>query len=202
MAPQASRLRDVRSDIPGPVLGQARQLEAQGPDPHASTLRPGVAGSARPMRCCATLCRTPVTLRATGTSRAARAIAILRNRAPSPGSVSARRDDGRSVRQVILAVTAMPDFNDREGAAEPEDLGWLFLERASADDVDGVVASYKPAAALASPSGGLAIGVAAIRRVHEVCVPRIASTALTSRVARPALPGDDHRSCACGWCSS
>jgi small-conductance mechanosensitive channel len=35
-----------------------------------------------------------------------------------------------------------------------------------------------------------------------LCVPRIASTALTSRVARPALPRDDHRSCACGWCSS
>src|ERR1019366_326554 len=36
----------------------------------------------------------------------------------------------------------------------------------------------------------------------RLCVPRIVSTALTSRVARPALPGDDHRSCACGWCSS
>ncbi len=36
----------------------------------------------------------------------------------------------------------------------------------------------------------------------ELCVPRIASTALTSRVARPALHRDDHRSCVCGSCSS
>jgi putative transposase len=38
-------------------------------------------------------------------------------------------------------------------------------------------------------------------RLH-LCVPRIASTALTSRVACPAFPRDDQRSCACGWCSS
>jgi hypothetical protein len=37
---------------------------------------------------------------------------------------------------------------------------------------------------------------------QDLCVPRIASTALTSRVARPAFPRDDHRSWACGWCSS
>jgi RNA-directed DNA polymerase len=33
-------------------------------------------------------------------------------------------------------------------------------------------------------------------------VPRIASTALTSRVARPTPTRDDHRSCACGSPSS
>ncbi len=35
-----------------------------------------------------------------------------------------------------------------------------------------------------------------------LCVPRTASIALTSRVACPAFPRDDHRLCACGWCSS
>jgi ketosteroid isomerase-like protein len=62
----------------------------------------------------------------------------------------------------------MPDSSEREKAAEPEDLGRLFLERASAGDVDGVVALYEPAAVLASPDGGLAVGTAAIRQVYEV----------------------------------
>jgi hypothetical protein len=35
-----------------------------------------------------------------------------------------------------------------------------------------------------------------------LCVPRIMSTALTSRVALPASGGDYHRSCACGSRSS
>ena len=38
--------------------------------------------------------------------------------------------------------------------------------------------------------------------VPDLCVPRIASTALTSRVARPAPARDDHRSCACSSPSS
>jgi putative transposase len=36
----------------------------------------------------------------------------------------------------------------------------------------------------------------------DLCVPRILSTALTSRVTVPASGRDDHRSCACGSCSS
>ena len=38
--------------------------------------------------------------------------------------------------------------------------------------------------------------------VPDLSVPRSASTALTSKVARPAFRRDDHRSCACGSCSS
>jgi len=34
-----------------------------------------------------------------------------------------------------------------------------------------------------------------------LCVPRISSAALTSRVALPAIRPDDHRSCACDSCS-
>ncbi|HTP16619.1 MAG TPA: DUF4440 domain-containing protein [Streptosporangiaceae bacterium] len=61
----------------------------------------------------------------------------------------------------------MPDFNDREKAAEPEDLGRLFLERASSGDVQGIVALYEPGAVLASLPGVLSIGFPAIRRVYE-----------------------------------
>jgi hypothetical protein len=35
-----------------------------------------------------------------------------------------------------------------------------------------------------------------------LCVPRIPSTALTSRVASQSAGRDDHRSCACGSSSS
>jgi ketosteroid isomerase-like protein len=59
------------------------------------------------------------------------------------------------------------DRNDRQRAAEPEDRGRLFLERASAGDVEGVVALYEPEAVLASPPGDLPVGAAAIRRVYE-----------------------------------
>lgn len=41
------------------------------------------------------------------------------------------------------------DFDDRERAAEPEDLGRLFLERANTGDVDGLVALYEPDAVVA-----------------------------------------------------
>ena len=40
------------------------------------------------------------------------------------------------------------------------------------------------------------------RWILHLSVPRSASTALTSKVARPAFRRDDHRSCACGSCSS
>jgi hypothetical protein len=60
----------------------------------------------------------------------------------------------------------LPDI-DHALAAVPEDLGRLFLERANAGDVDGVVALYEPEAVLASASDGPAIGTAAIRRLYE-----------------------------------
>ena len=53
-----------------------------------------------------------------------------------------------------------------ERALQPEDLDRLFLERANAGDVDGVVDLYEPQAVLALPAGRLAIGEQAIREVY------------------------------------
>jgi ketosteroid isomerase-like protein len=52
------------------------------------------------------------------------------------------------------------------GAQQPEDLDRLFLERANAGDVDGVVNLYEPDAVLAFPPGHLAAGRSAIREVY------------------------------------
>jgi ketosteroid isomerase-like protein len=51
-------------------------------------------------------------------------------------------------------------------ALQPEDLDRLFLSRANAGDVDGLVALYEPDAVLALAPGRLAVGSAAIRAVY------------------------------------
>jgi ketosteroid isomerase-like protein len=56
--------------------------------------------------------------------------------------------------------------DDRARALEPEDLDRFFVERASAGDVEGVVALYEPDAVLAFPPGELANGTDAIRAVY------------------------------------
>ena len=66
-----------------------------------------------------------------------------------------------------------------EPAVTPEDLDRLFLQRASAGDVDGVVALYEPDAVLAFPAGTLAVGTEAIRAVYTELL-----------AARPRLDGD------------
>jgi ketosteroid isomerase-like protein len=60
----------------------------------------------------------------------------------------------------------MPEI-ERESAHEPEDLARLFIARASAGDVEGVVALYEAGAVLVAPPGELAVGTAAIRRFYE-----------------------------------
>jgi ketosteroid isomerase-like protein len=55
----------------------------------------------------------------------------------------------------------------REKPAKPEDLALLFLDRANAGDVNGVVALYETGAVLAFPSGETAVGTKAIREVYE-----------------------------------
>jgi ketosteroid isomerase-like protein len=55
---------------------------------------------------------------------------------------------------------------EAEPAAQPEDLGRLFLERANAGDVEGLVALYEPGVVLAFPAGRLTIGHEQIRRVY------------------------------------
>jgi SnoaL-like domain len=56
----------------------------------------------------------------------------------------------------------MPDRAARNPAHHPEELGRLFLQRASAGDVDGIVALYEPTAVLDTPDGP-AVGTEAIR---------------------------------------
>lgn len=76
------------------------------------------------------------------------------------------------------------DFDDRERAAEPEDLGRLFLERANAGDVDSVAALYEPDAVVASAGGDLVKGAEAIRGMYEA-LP--ADPAQFAGDVRPAL---------------
>jgi ketosteroid isomerase-like protein len=54
----------------------------------------------------------------------------------------------------------------RPKAASPADLARLFLDRANAGDVDGVVALYEADAVLAFPPGRITIGAKAIREVY------------------------------------
>jgi ketosteroid isomerase-like protein len=53
---------------------------------------------------------------------------------------------------------------ERERAAQPEDLGRFFVRRANAGDLDGLVALYEPDAVLAVPGGAPAAGADAIRQ--------------------------------------
>jgi ketosteroid isomerase-like protein len=53
-----------------------------------------------------------------------------------------------------------------DAAREPEDLSRLFVERANARDVEGLVALYEPDAVLATPDGGEVRGEAEIRSFY------------------------------------
>ena len=71
---------------------------------------------------------------------------------------------------------------------EPEDLPRLFLERARAGDVEGVVALYEADAVLAAPTGEPVRGAAAIRDFYQTLFadpPPFAGT------VRPALRHGD-----------
>jgi ketosteroid isomerase-like protein len=56
---------------------------------------------------------------------------------------------------------------EHEPAAQPEDLGRFFVERANAGDVEGLVALYEPGAVLAVPGGAQAAGTDAIRQALQ-----------------------------------
>ncbi len=82
----------------------------------------------------------------------------------------------------------MQSAGGEEKALQPEDLDRLFLERASAGDVEGVVALYEPEAVLVFPPGQLAAGTDAIRQVYRELLaspPRFAGT------IRPAVRNGD-----------
>jgi ketosteroid isomerase-like protein len=55
----------------------------------------------------------------------------------------------------------------RPGAARPEDLTRLFVERANAADVEGMLDLYEDDAVMAFPPGELTIGRVAIRALFE-----------------------------------
>jgi ketosteroid isomerase-like protein len=71
---------------------------------------------------------------------------------------------------------------ERKRAERPEDLGRLFVERANAGDLEGLVALYEPDAVLAFPRGKLTTGRAAIRREYERFL-----------AGRPTLDGESQR---------
>ncbi len=58
----------------------------------------------------------------------------------------------------------------REKATRPEDLTRLFVERASAGDVEGMTELYEPEAVLAFPPGRTTVGREAIRKLLEQMV--------------------------------
>lgn len=64
----------------------------------------------------------------------------------------------------------MDSGEPRQGAQRPEDLGGLFVQRANAGDVDGMVALYEPDAVLAFPPGTISRGHAAIRQAYAQLV--------------------------------
>ncbi|GAA3387675.1 YybH family protein [Cryptosporangium minutisporangium] len=59
---------------------------------------------------------------------------------------------------------------DRERAATPEDLARLFVERANADDAEGIAALYEPDAVLGYPVGEVTVGREAIQALFEKVV--------------------------------
>ncbi|HYT10478.1 MAG TPA: nuclear transport factor 2 family protein [Mycobacteriales bacterium] len=74
-------------------------------------------------------------------------------------------------------------------AREPEDLGRLFVERANAGDLDGLVALYEPGAVLAFPAGQLSSGHVTIRRVYADLLAT--KPTLTPGEQQPAIRNGD-----------
>ena len=60
---------------------------------------------------------------------------------------------------------------NHEGATTPEDLARLFVERANANDADGIAALYEPDAVLGFPAGETTVGRDAIRALFEKAAP-------------------------------
>ncbi|MQA86058.1 MAG: hypothetical protein GEV03_15870 [Streptosporangiales bacterium] len=83
----------------------------------------------------------------------------------------------------------MSSDTEYERAAQPEDLGRFFLERANAGDVEGLVALYEPDAVMAFPTGQITAGHGAIRAVYERLLAN--KPTFTSAGQRPALRNGD-----------
>lgn len=72
-------------------------------------------------------------------------------------------------------------MSERRRASEPEDLSRLFVERANAQDAQGLAELYEPDAVLGFPPGQQTVGRVAIREVFEQMV----SGAVTFTVEEP-----------------
>jgi ketosteroid isomerase-like protein len=83
----------------------------------------------------------------------------------------------------------MSGSGSHQRAAQPEDLGRFFVERANAGDVDGLVALYEPDAVLAFPRGVVTVGAAAIRQAYERLLER--KPTFPAGRGRPALRNGD-----------
>lgn len=83
----------------------------------------------------------------------------------------------------------MVTTTSRPRAADPNDLGRYFVERANAGDVEGLVALYEQNAVLAFPEGTIATGHGEIRAVYRDFV---ASGPVLSpgHQRRPLISGD------------
>jgi hypothetical protein len=79
----------------------------------------------------------------------------------------------------------MTATQDHELAARPEDLSDLFLTRANARDVEGIVALYEPGAILALPGGGTVSGHREIRKFYTTLLA--VRSSFGSRGQRAAL---------------
>jgi len=83
----------------------------------------------------------------------------------------------------------MDTTGERERAAQPEDLGRFFVERANTGDVDGLVALYEAEAVLAGTPGGVVTGSQAIRQVYERLLA--GKPTFTAGEIQPALRNGD-----------
>jgi ketosteroid isomerase-like protein len=83
----------------------------------------------------------------------------------------------------------MGNTDERARAAEPEDLGRFFIERANVGDVEGLVALYEPTAVLALPDGQTASGADEIRGFYQQLLAD--RPTFTPGPQRPALRNGD-----------
>jgi len=83
----------------------------------------------------------------------------------------------------------MDSSGERQRAAQPEDLGRFFIDRANAGDVAGLVALYEAEAVLAFPPGQVTTGSQAIRQVYERLLA--GKPTFTAGEIQPALRNGD-----------
>jgi ketosteroid isomerase-like protein len=101
---------------------------------------------------------------------------------------------GPAVRISTCLGSAVADDTRYEPARRPEDLSDLFLQRANAGDVEGIVRLYTPDAVLALPPGQLSVGHDQIRAVYtEILAARPPFTSAGQRP--PIVHGDTALTC-------